>query len=752
MSLNHHTRLDRAPLDTDQRPDFIGVPALLTGTYRTRDDQIISEAYPLSMEQTIASLPQSDCMWMGHDNGQREALRMHWEGRAFLTDEALDELNVTDEIRYVGYCRFNDVVTRQPPRRVNGPQNEYFVLDPSDANVKGDEFFSFELGDDENFPRVLEDLSILTAKMRELPTVSGGAHNLCVAETDNDPAGIVEVTPSSVLYDGAYLADGGFINACSGPFGRKLYPGRDARYEYYGLSISGDVTFTYQFTPSIKIAAGGETFARLTTANGNQRYWSTPHSGSLESDVHWQENFSRRLQTESVRFFTERDGVRDYLDLGAERLCINDPNTGAACDWRCDATDEAQGSRYWLREDDAQDEGCRIGESVSGVADLPPVTPTYNKGEICDRTDSNCDPIIAPLRWSVAGIDPAVGDVFVEFTLQPKFEGMMLRVSPTLTNLGDHRVGNKTQAAIEIINIGGVPIEVSDISMIEHVQSDTDFEAIPVGSAESFPLPVRGAEDGIQILPGELEFFPYALQEQEGLTIARRTLVDGDVVNIQDHEVMVNGRTLIRPSKQASLVNPAHDHGEYFVHWTSYSVRSLPFTLMPDESAKVLVNATPRGYQGINGTNEHLGWLHVEASNQFDPTESQTAEVPVVLKALNGPQLQVFPPSVSLPISGSPNPSVYRGTAVIANFGDLAMNVQSLKLGGDDDAYFSLHQPPSLPITLAPGDAQVLEIEYQQNCDPLAQLGHVAWLNVETAYQTARVRLQGTTECTLQLP
>lgn len=752
--MNEHTRLDRQPLTTEQRPDVIDTVDLYDGTYRTNADQIISDIYPAGMDDVIASLPQSDCIWLGRDGAQGEALRLHWELVSRLSDEAIDEFDLSDEVREIGLCRFNDVVTRQPPRRENG-SDEYIEMSARDVQKYGDDGFSI---DGENFPRLTEDINLHWGQLREFPTRDSGPLNSCETESSNDPAEAVDIFSGVLGYDGSdgapYNDDQPHrrISACSGPFGRILFPERDARYEYWDYADEYGPEVSRFFSASIKIAHPGAGFARPTSASGSQHAWSTMRTGTDAEDTYWEENFSRRIQPTEVRFFTENEGIRNYLDLDGSRLCINDPANGMSCDWRCDAEDTANGSRFVILADSSMQPGCRIGEALNGLPELPPVTPTYRRVALCDRNEANCAPILDPLIWSIDGVDPGIGTVYIEFTLEPVFEGMALRAAPTSVPLGSLEIGRKSQAAVEVQNIGGVPLEVDLISAIAHPDSDAVFQAIALGSPQPFPLPVRDSDGALALVLDDEFFAPYKLSQGEGYTMLRETLVDSEAVEIQGHMVAVNGRVLIRPSEEVSLADPALDPSEYPVNRMSYALRSVPFVLQPDERAEVLVSARPTGYYGLNSDNLHLGWLRVEASNVLDPNERQSAEIPITIRALNGPHISALPQSIALPLAGVDGGASHRGVTIIANEGDVGVDLESILIHGDDAVLFSLHQPPALPHTLEPGAAVVLEVDYQTNCDVQAIFGHHAQLQVETSHQVAQISLNGTSECMLALP
>jgi hypothetical protein len=144
--------------------------------------------------------------------------------------------------------------------------------------------------------------------------------------------------------------------------------------------------------------------------------------------------------------------------------------------------------------------------------------------------------------------------------------------------------------------------------------------------------------------------------------------------------------------------------------------------------------------------------VHVGASNLNDPIERQSAEIPVTVEALRGAALQLFPPTIGLPRPGVESPSRNVASLMAANYGDVALEIAEFKVSGPDAALFTLQTPPSVPLTLVPGDARLLRIEYQSRCDNRAWQGHRATLDFSTDGRTLSVPLRGTADCVLALP
>ena len=745
--LNHHTRLDRQPLTSSQRPDSISAMALDRGRYRTGREEIVSEAWPAAMDDVAPSLPQSRCLWLGEGEG----LRLHWEQLLTISDEGLQNMGLDRATPPLGMCRMNDPITRQPPAGEDGSLELVTVsagqIEERSSRSEGS---ATVLPVTEGEWAVFEaDVHLMWAWLSEYPTPVDEL-NICDPTPLTDPDGVVDIAEGVLRYNGPYRD--GLISSCSGPHGQVLFPVRDAVYGLFGRGLlSGDpVANDHIFQPAIKVANGVERLARPMSVSGAQRSWATPSEGSAEHNVFWVENFSRRIHTRAVRLFRfVGAGQREYLNSGGEPLCITDPATGNNCRWTCAPEPEGAASVYHLRADAGAQPGCRL--AAINVADHPAVTPTYAKDHLCDRaTDAQCKTLIDPLLWSVPAAIGGSSQLYIEFEIEPVFEGMALRVSPLASHLGTTPVDEKRQATFEVINIGGVPIEIDVLQGMTLTGAKSHVQAWFLTDEQPHPMPLRIGEDGVEVSMEMFEDARLSLAEGDEFLQLRRRSRDGTQAIVRDHAVMFDGEYMIRDEPGVDLANPELAAIQYPVHVSSFVHALPPKTLMPDERVTVLVNITPTAYHAVDGTNRHRAWLHVEALNLYDPGERQTAAIPLTVDALMGPQLEVFPPAIGLPRRGDESAAGRTAALLIGNYGDVPLELHSLTISGPDAGQFHVVSSPSLPQIMAPADAHVVRIEYLSQCDAAAWRGHRADLDIASSYQDLSVRLRGAPSCTLE--
>lgn len=745
--LNPTLRRDRAPLSQAQNafdPGSSGDPsALAYGGYRDDESGLSTLAVPEDVVHP-GNLVQSTCWWVGRQTGDvfpADAVRLHWEGVVNLGGSATSVFSDPDDgLLDLGACRINDPQTRQPLRDAAGKAQGYRSDCAAFRNVLPG---SLALRED-SIPDCSDDTSLMLARLGAyaprldafrtcttlLETLPGGQPGPeRWARERPAPGAMPPAAPDNFSGAIEWVVDpanavAAWVSACSEPSGFRVQPRTATRYRIDVLDRPNWIE------PVLLVADGGDTLARpmrRTSGADVVARWSTPvtlRPGHVPAvlrepgEVRWEENFASRVRVERVRVFDFGGG--QVRDIGGTppRLCIEDPEVAPGqCRWTCKDGVPGDGRiEFRLADVDA------CVEAPLDQPAVPVVTPTY---AVPNAIAAGAGSIDRPLEWRLelpSGIAPAP---HIEFTLAIVGDaggagvgGASLWAERPALDFGPLSPFLRRRGDVAVSNVGARAARVLAVR-IEAGPHAADFRAELPYAPEPIPLPLevdlrKRTRVVVRPLPG-MEGQPL-FRAVDYLAHIEYVPTDDDRLQWRLGETsfaMRDGRWYrSRPQRVreqrlsvAGVMQP--------VTRTSWSLRSLPFTLAPGDAFDVSLLATPLA------PGRRSARLLVEWEDALQPGVVRTVAVGLVATGLQGPLPTAAPTRVSIATAVA---GWTEGRSVLLfNQGDQPFDLGAARVtavgGANASLPFRVEAPEGLPRTIGVGESTLLRVAYLGGCD-----------------------------------
>lgn len=720
-SFNPRIRLDRQGLTPAQatRPP-------LHGPYRDgrssggTDNEVVSALHPVLAEGRTERLVHSNCYWTARRAGQGgDPVQLNWE-MVLDVRRRPSHIPCGEPARY-GACRMRHPETGEPV--VIHPDNG--CEEPEPAPVMTIPFdsagivFRRNIGD-EPTPLVFEE---------DLPFFASHV-DLVEAPPDPDlacPGTAADFVPFQGIRTPLALAGGdhgcgtyeGYHSAC----GARCFfvPRSDGT-----VQLGGPFRRAVEpVSPNLRVVDGSAVLRRVMTPQGSDHAWTTG-TDSRDGLVRWHENFSPGAAVESARLFQRLpDGSEDELPLeeGA-RLVLSGsyPGPGGPVveSWAC-AGGPVPGGAPGLHVPLLGVPGVDCDGPDAGAALA--LTPTYALRHL----EATTAPLVEPLTWSLAvadGLRPGA-EVVLELHLRAKGGGAALRVTP-LVDLGAAERGHRRQGRALVENVGWEAMQVDGVRLDGRDAADFTIR-LPAGD-KRVPLPFRlhlGGESPRASVPAGADEMPRLRELRDGvgaphLRAAPPAGADGTSFEYLGTPLTWDGDRLTYEDLQAALTFA--DAAEGFHHpfallaRDGFAERTMPFLLLPGETAEVLVSAVPAGL------GERRATVEIDAHPPVRPSERHSVRSTLVVDGLVGPALELFPATpVHLP-AGSGARRSHRRNVLLVNSGDRPAERTGVSLEGPDAAFFTLVSANPPDQRLEPGTSELFGVRYTPSCLPLPAL------------------------------
>lgn len=788
--LNPRFRPDLLPLTEAQ----IATPVekLEYGPYRVQSDELVSRLYPNSTNRRqTTNLPQSDCLWLS-DAGSRggDWVDLSWEQILLVNESAemqREGFNFPEGGQFA-LCDYADPVTREPYLSwqlhdfdeievlVNGQPVTIYRQEEYPGDLAFVVLTTTEASDD---PLLLTEpyqfggptFFEMTQRQSTYARADEASHNSCQPEVFTEPTAGRAVR-HNISDSGSSLFTCISTDASVAACGLRCQykPVGDTQLLSHALTFSDgpDVStildLEWASPAMLVVPPTGRTIARpMTRLDDSGRYeWRIgveiwPGNPDLQR---WTENFTPQIVIERVAvFYRDADGqTRAVTRFDDESLTARINNTAVLS---CNA--DAGGS-------------FPVGDSALSPHPCGTVR-AFNPAYDIEQLEDVAGRVLAqPLTWQItvpelAGEDSAGREVFIEFELEVMAVPAALSFDQHTAVFEPVASGDKSQRQLRVRNVGGQPIRVEHIAVMNNYEGG-HFSSDP--SAFSYRVPFQpqwlpmnigftgvteknagtalevlatfGDKDKPSLAEAVAPFFE-AVQLGESATVVRATDLDGQTLSLLGEEITFDGAVAFYQTPSVNFVERARSrlldtNARFALGRAIYRDRLTPFVLAPGESQDILVSFSPRG------VGDKTARLDVSAS-VIGNGSPITIKAPLFGTALASATPELLPPVIRLPVQRA-NPhtgerqTVTSRPLLLINNGGVDLTWSQASIRGSQSTVFTLRELPSTTQRIAPGNSTEFIVEYRPPpCNAPIPLGpQDTWLDFHTSAGVVSVPLQ----------
>jgi hypothetical protein len=468
----------------------------------------------------------------------------------------------------------------------------------------------------------------------------------------------------------------------------------------------------------------------MEVVSGLSFAWATKVSreGGAERAARWAENFTPTVRVDTVQVISrDGNGGDDRSEPWVEgRLRVEIPRAGALAPTllTCVAEDTDVGPLFSIPD---------CGAASDEPAVLGALTPTYLVENL------RLDPVTEqPITWraTLPALEPG-RQAFIRFGVRAQTMGAALRITP-LRDFGRMIDSEQRQATLELDNVGGEAITVTDVDLVPNMGQPQDFGFRVVGDPIPMPLPVEVPVGGGPWRLGDLAEVPLlAVTELDGGAVEvslgdpQAAVTTDQPFTLYGEGVTLRGGVLMRDEADAVFAPAEEGDPRPFV-LPAYVEESPPFVLAPGARRLVVIETRP------TADGQRTAYLRVRGTPANNPQQLLEVRSALTMEVVSGPLLRWAPGSLLISRRQGGGEPTHR-TAVLFNAGHADLEVLDLQLAGPGALRFAVGTDRGSlgPFTLAPGDYVDVTVEYQPECDgtygtATSSIDHAATLEVST--------------------
>lgn len=709
ISLSPAFTLDRQPVLLDSAGQPIVDP--LEGPFTRAPGKVASLLYPELAG--IDGLLQADCFWTGRAGGGGDSVLLNWEAVVWVPLEHQGKyLPPGDED--ISACRLNDPLTRQPKHLTSdhAPTAPTVAVGFPRESLAA---LAIRYEDGVIEPRE-QDLTAPFMGVSLAARLAPQANPDRVCDPSNFATGPeVQISPGVWSYSGLSTVSGE-LELCAGR-GRRVIPEEDAHLRAYIANPVDPTMPVEQWLGAVMVAEDGERLVRQATAQQNDVVWSSQH---------WQENFSPSIRVEAVRLLRRIGGVGTFLeqgDLASQTLCIRDGVSGC---------------RYQLSSEKNADDHVLWRPAAGAGGTVLQLTPTYDVDLLALLEPDKFIP--NPLQWRASPHNP--NDVYFVFDLTVTLAPVGVRMDP-LTSLGRVPPGTTRFTQVTLSNVGGRSVSIDGLDVL--ADDPTEFTTMLLSNPKLVPIEVDfiDSEGGTEIQLGEgyAEFPLFEIVQQEDALLLHRNDLGGQTFTRNGHQLSFDGPTALYTDPAADFEPPLASNQRRPLGAISYLPLPTPALLGPGEHLRIRVGFEP------TSPGERNAQLQVRYHDPLDGA-ADTLLSTVVAYAEYGPDPMVLPATLIL----EDLPLQHVRSLLLFNHGDLPLEVNNHGVRGPEAARVNPVNVPPASFAVAPGDSEVLTLEYLDTCpfpDQLIEHQAEYWLDSNVGELVVPIHMRST-QCVSQ--